>query len=118
MHPGGLAALTDEEVAGQDATEQFFALHRFEVLTKPQYQRLIIGTIEGEEPSMRVPQIGDISKVPYAEPTWLTEGYYSPYFSEVRLTTDFSIIPIRTFSIEPSRTTESNAQIHRRISPT
>ncbi|KAE9407767.1 peroxisomal acyl-CoA-dehydrogenase [Gymnopus androsaceus JB14] len=82
MHPGGLAALTDDEVAGQDATEQFFALHRFEILLKPQYQRLQIGTIEGEEPSLHVPSAGDISKVPYAEPTWLTEGYYSPYFTE------------------------------------
>lgn len=27
---------------------------------------------------------GDISQVPYAEPTWLNDGYYSPYFKEVR----------------------------------
>ena len=27
---------------------------------------------------------GKLSKVPYAEPTWLTEGYHSPYFKEVR----------------------------------
>ena len=27
---------------------------------------------------------GKISKVPYAEPSWLAEGYYSPYYKEVR----------------------------------
>ncbi|KIK63162.1 hypothetical protein GYMLUDRAFT_483557 [Collybiopsis luxurians FD-317 M1] len=101
MHPGGLAALTSEDVAGQDATDQFFSLHRFEVLAKPQYKRLIIGTIEGEESALHPPAIGDISKVPYAEPTWLTEGYYSPYYSEthrelqkaVRKFTDEYLIP-------------------------
>jgi len=25
---------------------------------------------------------GELSKVPYAEPTWLSPGYYSPYYSE------------------------------------
>ncbi|GAW05231.1 acyl- - peroxisomal [Lentinula edodes] len=101
MHPGGIAALTDEEVAGQDATDQFFALHRFEILLKPQYQRLIIGNIEGEEAALHPPNIGDISKVPYAEPTWLTEGYYSPYYTEnhrelqraVRRFTDEYLVP-------------------------
>lgn len=135
MHPGGLAALTDEEVgawrtylkwpnqlnmgsAGQDATDQFFSLHRWEVLTKPQYQRLIIGTIEGEESSLHAPNIGDLSKVPYAEPTWLNEGYYSPYFTEVCC---FSLIPhllayLSFQYIESSGTSESNAQIRRWVS--
>ena len=27
---------------------------------------------------------GELSKVPYAEPTWLSPGYYSPYYSEVK----------------------------------
>lgn len=27
---------------------------------------------------------GAISKVPYAEPTWLVEGYHSPYYTEAR----------------------------------
>ena len=100
MHPGGLSVLLDEEVgesvrdvqilgliypalAGQDATEAFFGLHRYEVLEKPQYQRLQVGVIAGEKPVMhgRVP--GKLSKVPYAEPTWLSEGYHSPYYSEV-----------------------------------
>jgi len=52
---------------------------------KPQYARLQIGVIEGEKPVIhgRVP--GELSKVPYAEPTWLVDGFYSPYFNEVRL---------------------------------
>ena len=71
--------------AGQDATEAFFGLHRHEVLERPQYARLQIGFIDGEEPEIeggRMP--GKISKVPYAEPSWLAEGYYSPYYKEVR----------------------------------
>lgn len=82
LHPGGINVLLDEEVAGQDATKVFFGLHRHEVLVKPAYARLQIGTIKGESESILAPQPGDISKVPYAEPTWLTPGYYSPYFSE------------------------------------
>ena len=71
--------------AGQDATEAFFGLHRHEVLERPQYARLQIGVIEGEEPQIeggRMP--GKLSKVPYAEPSWLADGYYSPYYKEVR----------------------------------
>ncbi|EPQ54019.1 acyl-CoA dehydrogenase NM domain-like protein [Gloeophyllum trabeum ATCC 11539] len=81
LHPGG-ASVFDEEVAGQDATEAFYGLHRHEVLTRPQYARLQIGTIKGEQPVIydRIP--GEVSKVPYAEPTWLSAGYHSPYFKE------------------------------------
>ena len=75
---------TDVRAAGQDATEQFFGLHRYEVLEKPQYARLQIGVIEGEEPQMEAHKPGALSKVPYAEPTWLSEGFRSPYYKEVR----------------------------------
>lgn len=70
--------------AGQDATEVFFSLHRYEVLERPQYKRLQVGVIQGEDAKV-FPTInnGEISKVPYAEPTWLVEGYHSPYFTEV-----------------------------------
>src|SRR3954464_6222406 len=70
--------------AGGDATEAFYSLHRHEVLDRPQYQRLQIGVITGEEPTIhdRIP--GEISKVPYAEPTWLSKGYHSPYYTDVR----------------------------------
>ncbi|KAG6857221.1 hypothetical protein H0H87_007640 [Tephrocybe sp. NHM501043] len=69
-------------VAGQDATEAFYGLHRHEVLERPQYKRLQIGIIAGEDSKLhgRIP--GEISGVPYAEPTWLTTGYHSPYFTE------------------------------------
>ncbi|KAJ7637697.1 peroxisomal acyl-CoA-dehydrogenase [Mycena polygramma] len=82
LHPGGVAVLSDEEVAGKDATEAFYSLHRSEVLEKPQYKRLIIGTIQGEESIMKAPVPGQISTVPYAEPSWLVEGFHSPYYTE------------------------------------
>jgi hypothetical protein len=56
-----------------------------EVLEKAQYQRLQVATIQGEEGIFhgRIP--GELSKVPYGEPTWLTEGYHSPYYTAVSL---------------------------------
>lgn len=70
-------------VAGQDATEIFFSLHRYEVLQKPQYKRLQIGTIAGQEQQIFPRAVGTLSKVPYAEPTWLSPGYHSPYYKDV-----------------------------------
>ena len=106
MHPGGVGVLLHTDIgthhprccvsalphtrrlhpAGQDATEAFYGLHKQEVLDRPQYKRLVIGTIKDEESLIAPPGPGDISLVPYAEPTWLTPGYYSPYFKEVRNT--------------------------------
>ncbi|KAI0072748.1 acyl-CoA dehydrogenase [Panus rudis PR-1116 ss-1] len=82
LHPGGANVLLDEGIPGQDATDAFFGLHRYEVLERPQYKRLQIGLIEGEEPQIHGRINGAISKVPYAEPTWLTDGYHSPYYTE------------------------------------
>ncbi|KAB5592021.1 Long-chain specific acyl-CoA dehydrogenase [Ceratobasidium theobromae] len=82
MHPGGLSVLLDEEVAGKDATEAFFSLHRQEVLSKPQYARLQIGTIQGESKQIKPLAPGEISKVPYAEPSWLTPGFHSAYYTD------------------------------------
>ncbi|KIJ51567.1 hypothetical protein M422DRAFT_65511 [Sphaerobolus stellatus SS14] len=82
LHPGGESVLFDEEIAGQDATDTFFGLHRFEVLEKPNYVRLQIGVIEGEAPRIQSTNATSLSKIPYAEPTWLTAGYYSPYYSD------------------------------------
>ncbi|KAE8209549.1 hypothetical protein CF327_g6486 [Tilletia walkeri] len=82
LHPGGEAVLLDEEIAGQDATEAFFGLHRHEVLLKPAYQKLKVGAIEGETEKLKPLELGSTSKVPYAEPTWLTDNYYSPYYKE------------------------------------
>lgn len=82
LHPGGISVLLDPEVAGKDATDAFFSLHRIEVLEKPQYQRLCVGAIQGEESVIHGRIAGKLSKVPYAEPTWLQEGYHSPYYTE------------------------------------
>ncbi|TFK45377.1 acyl-CoA dehydrogenase NM domain-like protein [Heliocybe sulcata] len=82
MHPGGLSVLTDPEIAGQDATDAFYGLHRHEVLERPQYARLQVGTIKDEQPAIVARVKGELSKVPYAEPTWLSEGYYSPYYKD------------------------------------
>ncbi|CAD6568700.1 MAG: hypothetical protein CYPHOPRED_002813 [Cyphobasidiales sp. Tagirdzhanova-0007] len=74
-HPGGEGVLYDVTVAGKDATEVFFGLHRASVLEK--YTRYIIGTIEGEKPQIILPQPATLSPVPFAEPR-----YHNPYYSE------------------------------------
>jgi cytochrome b involved in lipid metabolism len=81
LHPGGASVLLNETVAGQDATEAFYSLHRQEVLQRPQYARLQIGTLAGEEAIIKFAP-SEISEVPYAEPTWLAKGFFSPYFNE------------------------------------
>ena len=68
---------------GQDATEAFYGLHRHEILMKPQYRRLQIGILVGEKSVIHGHIAGELSKVPYAEPTWLADGYHSPYYTEV-----------------------------------
>ena len=72
-------------IAGQDATEAFYGLHRHEVITKPQYARLQIGVIQNEQSVIKGRTPGELSQVPYAEPTWLSKGYFSPYYKEVCL---------------------------------
>ena len=48
LHPGGLPPLT--EAAGQDATVDFYGLHRASVLENPRFARLKIGTLAGAPP--------------------------------------------------------------------
>ena len=79
-HPGGAAALLHANVAGKDATDQFYNLHRHAILQK--YSDLQIGTIKGETSKVFDPQLGDLSQVPYGEPTWLVDGFTSPYFND------------------------------------
>ncbi|GAA6005841.1 hypothetical protein JCM11491_004030 [Sporobolomyces phaffii] len=78
LHPGGAGVLI--QVAGQDATEAFFGMHRAEVLNK--YGRYIIGTVEGQKPRYLLPTPGTLSPVPYAEATWIREGFKSPYYKD------------------------------------
>ena len=47
-HPGGAHVL--HQVAGKDATSEFFSLHRLEVLDR--YSKLIVGAVEGEKPAV------------------------------------------------------------------
>lgn len=75
---------SDSFKAGKDATEAFYGLHRHDIITKPQYTRLQIGTIAGEKSIIHGRVVGELSKVPYAEPTWLADGYHSTYYNEVR----------------------------------
>ncbi|KAF9513141.1 hypothetical protein BS47DRAFT_1372631 [Hydnum rufescens UP504] len=82
FHPGGKSVLYDEEIAGKDATEQFFSLHRTEVLHRPAYKRLIIGTVEGQSQQFAPAPPGSISRVPYADPSWLDPAYSSVYFKD------------------------------------
>lgn len=99
LHPGGAGLLLAKEVAGQDATEAFFSLHRSDVLTK--YDRLRIGRLAPESdsasasasgdkskaaPTLKkrkeylLPVAGELSPVPHAEPDWLHPKLFSPYY--------------------------------------
>ena len=42
MHPGGASVFYDEDISGQDATTQFFNLHRLIYLFYNSYDILII----------------------------------------------------------------------------
>ncbi|KAG9241404.1 acyl-CoA dehydrogenase-like protein [Calycina marina] len=97
-HPGGESVL--RQVAGQEATEAFYNLHRQEVLQK--YESLCIGTIANEAPQIIVPKPGDLSKIPYGEPTWLSPQFKSPYYnashralqSALRVFVDEEVYPV------------------------
>lgn len=75
------------------------------MLLRPQYARLQIGHIEGERSVIYSREFGKLSDVPYAEPTWLSAGYYSPYFKEVKFTAN-------PFGFQCS---SSSKQSHRRL---
>ncbi|KAG8765620.1 hypothetical protein FRC12_007395, partial [Ceratobasidium sp. 428] len=82
LHPGGKAVLFDRTIAGQDATEAFLAIHRAEVLEKPQYTRLRIGSLIEKLRTKENSAEYRLSKVPYGEPTWLLPNFTSPYYNE------------------------------------
>lgn len=86
LHPGGAGVLLAREIAGQDASEPFFSLHRSDVLTK--YDRLRIGRLAPAKASETapgkkylLPVDGELSPVPHAEPDWLHPNLFSPYYS-------------------------------------
>jgi len=76
LHPGGAFPLL--EVAGKDATDAFYGLHRQDVLRK--YDRYKIGTIADFKPQVEWREPGSSSKVPYAEPMAF-QGFKSPYYT-------------------------------------
>ncbi|KAJ3416853.1 hypothetical protein HDV05_008438 [Chytridiales sp. JEL 0842] len=80
-HPGGAVVLWD--VAGKDATEAFYGLHRQEILIK-YMPKLMIGNIAGEKSTIRVMQIGDYSRVPYAESAFL-QNRPSPFYNKTHV---------------------------------
>lgn len=71
LHPGGAPPL--KFVAGKDATADFYALHRKEVLEDPRYARFKVGVVKGftAEPDV---------EVPYAESYFMRK--HSPYYTE------------------------------------
>jgi hypothetical protein len=75
-HPGGEAVLL--QIAGTDCTIDFYNLHRHEVIQK--YSHLKVGSITNEKPSILAHSPGDLSLIPYGEPTWLTAQFRSPYY--------------------------------------
>ena len=66
MHPGGELLLLS--FAGKDATEAFFDLHRHDVLLK-YIPRLRVGVLSGHTPKALAPKAGELSTVPFAEPS-------------------------------------------------
>ncbi|KAJ7475744.1 acyl-CoA dehydrogenase/oxidase [Mycena latifolia] len=80
MHPGGESVLLDAGIAGTDATDAFFGLHKSEILTK--YKRLAIGRVAGKQSKVLLSTPGSLSEVPFAEPTFLSKGYHSPYYTD------------------------------------
>jgi len=84
LHPGGLAVM--RMVAGEDATEQFYALHNKEVLAK-YHDKLCVGVLkDGSKTDTTLEkETGEdlISLVPYAEIPMLRNNWApSPWWTE------------------------------------
>ncbi|KJR82878.1 acyl-CoA dehydrogenase family protein [Sporothrix schenckii 1099-18] len=111
-HPGGEFVL--RQVAGKDATSDFYNLHRQEALEK-YIDDLAVGTIKGETPSIVRPKPGDLSLVPYAEPLWLSPVFKTPYFNDShrrlqRALRQFVDTHVKPEAIEKERTGEHLGQ--------
>jgi alkylation response protein AidB-like acyl-CoA dehydrogenase/predicted heme/steroid binding protein len=83
VHPGGLPPLIVSEVAGKDATELFYGLHRASVLQEKRYARLQVGvlaTADSAKVGLKKRQ-SVASPFPYAEAmgSWRK---HSPYYNE------------------------------------
>ena len=60
MHPGGAKLL--EQAAGNDATDEFYELHRKEVIERANYKKLRVGRLTGWD--TQVERATEISRVP------------------------------------------------------
>lgn len=78
LHPGGEKLLL--ECAGEDCTDVFYGLHKHEVLTK-YGPRLLVGRMEGTGEREHITTRGELSRVPYCEPSFF-QGAFSPYYQE------------------------------------
>jgi alkylation response protein AidB-like acyl-CoA dehydrogenase/predicted heme/steroid binding protein len=81
-HPAGPQILL--ELAGQDITKQFYALHRYEVL-ETRLERLKIGEIRGYIKQQQPQHWMEISKVPYAEIDMNNSPYWKDSHKRLRL---------------------------------
>ena len=79
LHPGGLPPLL--EVAGADATELFFSLHRAEVLAEPRYAKLRVGTLRGDDGTAASAPAAALGVTPYAEGAGFWRKH-SPYYND------------------------------------
>jgi len=92
VHPGGVPPFLDPTVAGHDATELFFGLHRASVLEEKRYARLQIGvvagaatgTIQAKKKKTLMPGEFAQESVPYGESLG-TFRKFSPYYNESHL---------------------------------
>lgn len=88
LHPGGLPPLLEASVAGKDASDLFFGLHRASVLQEKRYARLQIGTLAlapeadaaAKKKAAMAGKLG-LATVAYGEAmgTWRK---FSPYYRE------------------------------------
>jgi len=74
MHPGGAGILAT--VGGCDATEEFYELHRKQVLDR--YQHFVVGTLAGKSARKEEPIF---SKIPFGEQSYL-QGWKNPYYND------------------------------------
>ncbi|KAK3237200.1 hypothetical protein CYMTET_52705 [Cymbomonas tetramitiformis] len=119
FHPGGKWVIN--QVAGQDATEAFYAMHRADVLSK-YHKRLCIGVVSGEEKAKSsFLEPGELSAVPYAESSAWAPAHKSPFFQEthfafrkaVRAFFDEHITPIAVSSDEDGE--EPSVEVYKKL---
>jgi len=78
LHPGGKKIILN--VAGQNASEEFHAYHRQDLLKR--YENLLVGKLSYAGDKEEEAKENDfLSKITYAEPSWL-QGFVSPYYNK------------------------------------